>query len=432
MGDFNIDMISCPNSKWLNLIQLFDLSQLVKHSTRVTETSSSIIDHAYTTDLGNITECFVPSYAISDHFPICFTRKVNCKIPKTEHITTSYWCFKTFDEQHFLADVHHDLCNFEINQETIDEDFTALHTIIINHLDEHAPIKIRRVKSSRLPNWYSPEIGQARIARDRCKRLKHWTEYKHYRNKTKNLIRNAKRQHFTKSNENFNDTSTLWKHLRAVNNGSTSSGKTLLDELIIEGVHFTDSETTATKFNEYLTSVAQILENTNSDTNDLDVTRLQEFVNNKVPKNIHFSIPFITNDQVASYIHRLDPSKPTGLDGLGPKIIKLAANSLSLHIAALINKSIISGTFPSELKCAKVFPVFKGGSKSDPSNYCPISILPTVSKIFEKHVNKHLMNYLNKYKPIHESQSGFRLKHSCLTALVKLIDQWMSCIDKGE
>ena len=162
--------------------------------------------------------------------------------------------------------------------------------------------------------------------------------------------------------------------MRAVNSGSRSSGKTLPDELIIEGVHFTDSETIATKFNEYFTSTAQILENTNSDTNDLDVTKLQEFVNDRVPENIHFSIPLITIDQVASYIHLLDPAKATGLDGLGPKIIKLAANSLSLHIAVLINKSITSGTFPSELKYAKVFPVFKGGSKSDSSNYRPISI----------------------------------------------------------
>ena len=122
------------------------------------------------------------------------------------------------------------------------------------------------------------------------------------------------------------------------------------DELITEGEHFTDSETIATKFYEYFTSIAQILENINSDTNDLDVTKLQEFVNDKVPENIHFSMPFITIDQVASYIHLLDPSKATGLDGLCPKIIKLATNSLSLHIAALINKSIISGTFPSELK----------------------------------------------------------------------------------
>ena len=42
------------------------------------------------------------------------------------------------------------------------------------------------------------------------------------------------------------------------------------------------------------------------------------------------------------------------------------------------------------------------------------------------------MSYLNKYCLIHETQSGFRQKHSCQTALVKLIDQWMPCIDKGD
>ena len=42
------------------------------------------------------------------------------------------------------------------------------------------------------------------------------------------------------------------------------------------------------------------------------------------------------------------------------------------------------------------------------------------------------MGFLNKYKIIHENQSGFRQKHSCQTALVKLVDQWLSCIDKGD
>ena len=55
--------------------------------------------------------------------------------------------------------------------------------------------------------------------------------------------------------------------------------------------------------------------------------------------------------------------------------------------------------------------------------------LPTSSKIFEKHVNSHLMGYLNKHKLIHECQSGFRQKHSCNTALVKLIDKWMASIN---
>ncbi|MEW8544984.1 MAG: reverse transcriptase family protein [Candidatus Thiodiazotropha sp.] len=433
MGDFNIDIVSCTNTKWQNLIQLFDLSQLVTEPTRITHSTSSIIDHVYTANCGNIIECFVPHYAISDHFPICFTRKVNCKISKTNHITSSYRCFKSFDETSFLTDLNNDLEHFELNRETVDEDFAAWHSIIIRNLDNHAPYKVKRVKSSRLPDWYTPEIGQARKNRDKYKRLKHWDEYKRFRNKTIKLIRNAKRKHFTDSIENTKDARTIWKHLRSVNNGSAAgTNKNLPDELIIDDERFTDSQAIATKFNEYFSSIAKILKNNCSDPLDLDLTKLNSFINNNVPNNIYFNIPYITTEQVSSYICALDPTKATGLDGVGPKIIKMAVSSLSPIIAALINKSIHSGVFPCQMKCAKVFPIFKSGAKSDPSNYRPISILPTISKIFEKHINKHLMNYLNKYNLIHENQSGFRQKHSCQTALVKLIDQWMACIDKGD
>ena len=98
----------------------------------------------------------------------------------------------------------------------------------------------------------------------------------------------------------------------------------------------------------------------------------------------------------------------------------------------LINTSIKTVIFPFQLKQAKVHPIFKAGSKSDPFNLRLISILPTVSKIFEKHINKHLMEYRNKHKLLHESQSGFRHKHSCQTALIKLIDSRTECIDKED
>ena len=98
----------------------------------------------------------------------------------------------------------------------------------------------------------------------------------------------------------------------------------------------------------------------------------------------------------------------------------------------LINKCLVTGQFPSQLKLAKVYPIYKSDAKVDPSNYRPISILPTVSKLLLKHINKHLMGYLNKHKLIHQNQSGFRQKRSLQTALVKLIDRWMDCIDKGD
>ena len=80
MGDINIDYHACTNSKCLNLVQLFDLTQLVSEPTRVTESSTTLIDHIYTSNNENNSECFVAPYSLSDHYPVCFSRKVNCNI----------------------------------------------------------------------------------------------------------------------------------------------------------------------------------------------------------------------------------------------------------------------------------------------------------------------------------------------------------------
>ena len=178
MGDFNIDITHSMSNKWLNLIQFFDFTQLVTSPTRDTQFSSTIINHVYTSNPENITETAVPYYAISVHFPVCLSRKVNAEISKPEHIDTSYRCFKRFDETLFLNDLSSCLEYFKSDWESVDEDFAALHSVLIQCLDRHAPIKHKRVNSSRLPVWYVPEIGEARKLRDKFKRLNKWPEYK--------------------------------------------------------------------------------------------------------------------------------------------------------------------------------------------------------------------------------------------------------------
>ena len=82
----------------------------------------------------------------------------------------------------------------------------------------------------------------------------------------------------------------------------------------------------------------------------------------------------------------------------------------------------MTGIFPEKLKIAKVKPLYKKGDKCCFNNYRPISILPTISKVFERVMYTQLYNYFNVNNLLTEQQYGFRSKHSTELALIKLVD----------
>ena len=79
-----------------------------------------------------------------------------------------------------------------------------------------------------------------------------------------------------------------------------------------------------------------------------------------------------------------------------------------------------TGVFPEKLKIAKVIPIHKKGSLNDISNYRPISLLPSISKILEKLIFKQLSTYLNEHKLLYDSQYGFRAGHFTELASIEL------------
>ena len=125
MGDVNIDLNLHSCTKWQNLIHLFDHTQLVDEPTRVTNNSATIIDHVYVSHPENIIKCCTSSISLSDHFPVCFTRKINHKVPKHKHITTIYRCFKKFNETSFISELTTDLDTFDTDNLSIDDDFNS-------------------------------------------------------------------------------------------------------------------------------------------------------------------------------------------------------------------------------------------------------------------------------------------------------------------
>ena len=195
--------------------------------------------------------------------------------------------------------------------------------------------------------------------------------------------------------------------------------------------NFENPEEIIDEMNSYFAKVSDRLIKDKWPVSDHSADVLKEFINSKKTENIHFKVPLIKSDELKFILKSLDLNKSTDLDGISPKILKLASDVLLPSLLQKINISLHTGVFPDELKEARVFPIHKGGPSKDSSNYSPKSILPIVSKVIEKHVTKHVFAYLNKYKLLHEAQSGFRKHHSCQTALIKLTNDWLSHIDKG-
>ena len=173
-------------------------------------------------------------------FSVCFSRKVNSKITKTKHISTTYRCFKHFDESSFLDDPGSALESFEVSQSHVVDDFAKWFSVIQIHLDRHAPLKTRRVKSKRMPEWFTPDILDEGKLRDHYKRSKNWSKFKEYRNKTRNLIRAAKIAHFSESIASQKDTRKIWKHFRSLNNKTNSAQNELPEEILINDQTYTE------------------------------------------------------------------------------------------------------------------------------------------------------------------------------------------------
>ena len=123
--------------------------------------------------------------------------------------------------------------------------------------------------------------------------------------------------------------------------------------------------------------------------------------------------------------------KSAGLDNIPNKLLKIAAEVVAPSLTKIFIQSIITGTFPEEWKEARVSPLYKNGAKNDPSNYRPISVIPTVSKIYEKIIYDQLYDYLNTHNLLTHCQSGFRSFHSTLTTLLEATNDWSVNIDNG-
>jgi hypothetical protein len=139
------------------------------------------------------------------------------------------------------------------------------------------------------------------------------------------------------------------------------------------------------------------------------------FVN--VATNLDSQIP---QDQLRTDIITMVKKTSSDKNTIPVNILKFAKHVLCSPISMLINNSLISGVFPKLLKSARIIPIFKAGERTERSNYRPISILPLLSKVYERRMCDRVVRYLKAFSLILVDQYGFQKNKSTTDAILQL------------
>ena len=141
----------------------------------------------------------------------------------------------------------------------------------------------------------------------------------------------------------------------------------------------------------------------------------------------NFNFSCIDKNTVLKEIRGLSTTKASQDNDLPVKILKENADYFAEFICIQFNDSVNSSKFPSSFKCANITPIFKNESRNHKTNYRPVSILPIVSKIFEKIMSNQLLPYFQKIPS--KFQCGFWKGFNTQHCLLLMFEKWKHAVD---
>ena len=251
---------------------------------------------------------------------------------------------------------------------------------------------------SQKQSWVTDSIKKILKNRDRLfsKWVQNPTElnklkYSQARNLATKVIRNEKRVYYDKKVGNGRNSKTLFQDFNEFCKRNSKNTSFLAADV----------------FNEFFASIGEKLRNP-----EFDYKQALGYVD-RIEKSMVFYE--INRKEIENAIYMLKNKGSNGHDGINNKIIKLSLPVISVRICSLFNQCVKSGYFPQGLKVAKVILIFKGGLKESLENYRPISLLSSLSKIFERIIFNRMYNFANKQKILYEKQFGFQKKSHAWT-----------------
>lgn len=426
LGDININIIegNCDNygSIYLDMLAEHNLLPGHRFDTRINSCLDHIITNLNPTKFS--ATIAVLNTTITDHKMVSihiYDNKKIYKAPKTKTIINYSEALNTLKDKNINENL--------ITIEDPDSLTYELITKINDSLNENTTvIKIPNSKRIIKP-WITP--GILKCIKNRNKLQKQLSidssndilriTYRRYRNFCNNLIKKLKYKYesdlLDKSKTN---NKTLWNCIKNITN--LKKQKTINKELINLKHNPTDS---AEHVNRYFNSIGKKLaEDTSMDPNIIDdyFTMLPSLPN---------SIGIIEPEpaEIAAIIVGLKSESAAGWDNISTKFLKMSINEVIPILTRLSILVFQQGIFPQLLKRSIIHPIYKSGDRDDISNYRPISVLPVISKIMEKLINNRIINYLNAFNILSNSQYGFRQGKSTEDAILELTKNITNSID---
>ena len=232
-------------------------------------------------------------------------------------------------------------------------------------------------------------------------------KYKKQRNYVVKLNNQSKQEHFDSLNP-FLDSKPFWKSCKPYFSNKNSFG---------------ESKIALNESGEILTENMKIAKTFKSFSNHPSIIKIKH----KFKLNKKFSFQCVSEATVRKVVKSLPSDKATAGE-IPINVLKNCENCF-FDLTNCINEAIKNNKFPNSLKLSDITPVFKKLDPSDKANYRPVSVLPLLSKVFEKIIYDQLYEYLENF--LSELLCGFRKAHSTQHALFRLIQKWQAELDSG-
>ena len=311
---------------------------------------------------------------------------------------------------------------FDDSADSMNDKFFAFKKLIIDVLDQVAPLKTVKIKIDNQP-WFDDELRKFTNERNRIhsyaqnypSRDPIWDCFWQFRNYCKSLNRRKMIEFYKdKSNSYFEGNKKFCVFYKSVI--KTKNSVSSLGDI-------------ARVFNKHFTSLKCEAEVTNENCSDYVNNCFLKYKRDRLLSTEPFSFNLISAEIVKMAILTLDNSSSSGITKIPIRVIKHSVDILSPVLATLFNQFIQVGSMPDDLKCAIVFALFKKGDQTSCDNYRGISVLSPFAKIFEKIIAADITNHFVANNLFSDAQHGFRNRRSCETALQSILEKWKHSVD---